>query len=117
MIGELWDVGGKLKNLVSGNGFKASARPEDYGRMVRNPDGSFTQEVTQADIDRERGRFTSNAFMDAAKRGMALQEQNRQIAGEAAAREAQMAQMYPELWQAKRKARFQAGALSALGGT
>ena len=43
-------------------------------------------------------------------------EFNRQISGEAAKRYAELASMYPELWGAKRKARYQSGALSALGG-
>jgi hypothetical protein len=44
-------------------------------------------------------------------------EFNRQINSDASNRYANLAQMYPELWQAKRKARYQSGALSALGGT
>lgn len=120
MLGEIWNAGtslvGKGRNLLSGNGWKGDATAADYEKMMRKRDGSWATEAAQAALDTENRRFTSNAFMDAANRSMAMDEQNRQIAQQGAQQAQSLAQMYPEIWAAKRKARYQTGALSALGG-
>lgn len=142
MLGEIWNAGtslvGKGKNLLSGNGWKEDLSTEGLAKMMRKNRLSedmvsrmnvaereayerqqgeeFTRAAAQSDLDREMRRFTSKSFMDAANRSMAMDEQNRQIAQQGAQQAQSLAAMYPEIWAAKRKARYQTGALSALGG-
>lgn len=88
----------KGNNFLAGNGFV-----ED--NFFTQPENAANRAGLGNSIQQMRGRMEGR------------DEFNRQISSDASKRYAELASMYPDLWNAKRKARFQSGALSALGGT
>jgi hypothetical protein len=99
---------------------KYGTKAQDWAKSARNflATGDFSVDTPDSLAENITSRVgLGNALGDMYKERMNEQERDRAIAEGASDRYAALAQKYPELWQAKRKAAFQSGALSALGGT
>lgn len=106
------DIWGATKKFGTG--------AQNWAKKARNFLATGDFDLDTPDTSRENSLARegfANALGSIYKNRQGEQEFDRQIAQQAADQYARLATQYPELWAAKRKAAFQSGALSALGGT